>query len=262
MKWIRYLIDRYRRRRDTPVQEPSIKDYIYEEHFTVAEVPPEIEKVDLREHFKEVLDQRTTNACTGFAVGAMCEYLLATEYEKGWRKISPLYNWYFGKLKHGYPNENKGVWLRYSLNALFDYGFVYFQTMPFETPYLRTPTGFEQSMGITVKDLYFNKKRFGYYLLQPKQEQIKDAIRTGNPIVFGMFINNSFYGNRSGKISTIANNGGGHAMLIVGFDDETECYIVRNSWGKSWGDNGYCYIPYDYLENNSFDLWTIKRKTS
>ena len=39
----------------------------------------------------------------------------------------------------------------------------------------------------------------------------------------------------------------GHAMAIVGFDDDQQVFIVRNSWGPDWGDDGYCYISYDYF---------------
>lgn len=40
---------------------------------------------------------------------------------------------------------------------------------------------------------------------------------------------------------------GGHAMVLVGFDDTTRMFVVRNSWGADWGDHGYCYISYDFF---------------
>ena len=40
---------------------------------------------------------------------------------------------------------------------------------------------------------------------------------------------------------------GGHALVLVGFNDETNVFIVRNSQGTKWGDNGYAYIPYEYI---------------
>lgn len=53
---------------------------------------------------------------------------------------------------------------------------------------------------------------------------------------------------------------GGHEILIVGFDDNMTAnghkgyLIIRNSWGTSWGDNGYGYIPYDFCKNGlAFD---------
>lgn len=42
-----------------------------------------------------------------------------------------------------------------------------------------------------------------------------------------------------------------HAMTIVGFSDDLQMFLVRNSWGERWGDNGYCYIPYSYIEDKN-----------
>jgi C1A family cysteine protease len=55
---------------------------------------------------------------------------------------------------------------------------------------------------------------------------------------------------------------GGHALLVVGYDDATQCFTVRNSWGDSWGDKGYCYIPYKYLTNSnlSSDFWVLTKE--
>jgi len=55
---------------------------------------------------------------------------------------------------------------------------------------------------------------------------------------------------------------GGHAMLCVGYSDPDKLFIVRNSWGPDWGEQGYCYIPYGYLTNekfNSGDSWILKQ---
>jgi C1A family cysteine protease len=53
---------------------------------------------------------------------------------------------------------------------------------------------------------------------------------------------------------------GGHAVLAVGYDDKTERFMVRNSWGAIWGKRGYFTRPYSYLlsENLSDDFWTIR----
>ena len=53
---------------------------------------------------------------------------------------------------------------------------------------------------------------------------------------------------------------GGHAVLLVGYDKNRECYIVRNSWGKNWGDSGYFYMPFKVIETPSMssDFWIIK----
>jgi hypothetical protein len=54
---------------------------------------------------------------------------------------------------------------------------------------------------------------------------------------------------------------GGHCMLAVGyFFDKSGCdYIIaQNSWGDSWGDKGFCYIPMGCFLRDTFDYWTIR----
>ena len=40
---------------------------------------------------------------------------------------------------------------------------------------------------------------------------------------------------------------GGHAIMIVGYDDKTERFKFRNSWSTWWGNEGYGTIPYAFL---------------
>lgn len=47
---------------------------------------------------------------------------------------------------------------------------------------------------------------------------------------------------------------GGHAVAIVGYNEDG--FIIRNSWGMSYGDNGYSIIPYDDF-NKFMEIWTI-----
>ena len=53
---------------------------------------------------------------------------------------------------------------------------------------------------------------------------------------------------------------GGHAIVAVGYDDQTQRFKFRNSWGTGWGDQGYGYVPYAYLTDNNLasDFWTIR----
>ena len=44
---------------------------------------------------------------------------------------------------------------------------------------------------------------------------------------------------------------GGHAVLVVGWDDADQCLIVKNSWGTDWGEDGYFRIAYSELESDT-----------
>ena len=50
---------------------------------------------------------------------------------------------------------------------------------------------------------------------------------------------------------------GGHAVMLCGYDDKTEMFIVRNSWGSEWGDKGYFYMPYDFIKQYASDFWVL-----
>ena len=53
---------------------------------------------------------------------------------------------------------------------------------------------------------------------------------------------------------------GGHAVMAAGYDDGSARFLVRNSWGASWGMGGYFTLPYAYLSNANLadDFWTIR----
>lgn len=96
---------------------------------------------------------------------------------------------------------------------------------------------------------------------------IKNCLAEGFPVVFGTQIYESF------ESMDVANSGivpmpaaneqllGGHCMVIVGYDDSKQWFIVRNSWGTGWGAAGYCFIPYAFIQQYASDFWTIRKDT-
>ena len=86
---------------------------------------------------------------------------------------------------------------------------------------------------------------------------ITSALSEGYPVTISLKIFDSFGNQSKGFVyrpteKEIAENKyGNHAMVICGYSEEDKVYIVRNSWGKGFGDNGYCYIPFSYIEDSN-----------
>ena len=78
------------------------------------------------------------------------------------------------------------------------------------------------------------------------EESIKSALIEYGPLVFCAFFWKDFYSYKQGiykhRLGEIV---GGHVMAIVGYNDSEECWIVKNSWGTKWGDDGWLKISYD-----------------
>lgn len=86
----------------------------------------------------------------------------------------------------------------------------------------------------------------------PTNDQIKNAILTYGSVTAGVCVDNGWYSYSTGvyraAINTANNVCGGstnHQIVLVGWNDATQSWILRNSWGKSWGENGYMRIAYD-----------------
>ena len=100
-------------------------------------------------------------------------------------------------------------------------------------------------------------------------DHLKQAIRSGFPFVFGFSVYQSFESDEVAKTGMVPmpepneKKLGGHAVCALGFDDDKQCFIVKNSWGKSWGLDGYFYMPYDYIGDSELaeDFWVIQQVT-
>ena len=95
---------------------------------------------------------------------------------------------------------------------------------------------------------------------------MKQSIINGFPFIFGINIYESFETidvNNTGNIPmpNIQNEKllGGHAVMAVMFNDDKKVFGCRNSWGINCGDNGYFYLPYEYILDNNLasDFWII-----
>jgi C1A family cysteine protease len=105
-----------------------------------------------------------------------------------------------------------------------------------------------------------------YARLTQDLASLRACLASGYPFVFGFTVYDSFESDavaKSGQVSMPSLDEravGGHAVLAVGYDDAQDWFIVRNSWGPAWGDQGYFYLPYTYVadENLAADFWTLR----
>tara|TARA_B110000263_G_scaffold172750_2_gene150729 strand:+ start:223 stop:1017 length:795 start_codon:yes stop_codon:yes gene_type:complete len=108
-------------------------------------------------------------------------------------------------------------------------------------------------------------KNVVYKRVSQNLDIIKSILTLKYPIVFGFKVYTSFYNVSKNGIVILPKADkkslGMHCVVIVGFNDNNNSFKVRNSWGRSWGDYGYCYFPYDYICNADlcFDFWTMYR---
>jgi C1A family cysteine protease len=84
----------------------------------------------------------------------------------------------------------------------------------------------------------------------PTVEALKNALYTYGPLVTTMDVYRDFYSYRSGVYRVTSTELlGGHAVLLVGYDDPGGYFIVKNSWGTGWGEAGFFKIGYSELES-------------
>lgn len=81
-----------------------------------------------------------------------------------------------------------------------------------------------------------------------KVRRVKVALAKNKPVVIGMSVLRNFYELKNAQYwhPSLGNTApaGGHALVVVGYDDRKEAFRLMNSWGKNWGDGGYIWVKY------------------
>jgi len=90
-------------------------------------------------------------------------------------------------------------------------------------------------------------------------DALKNALYTYGPLVTTMQVYSDFDSYQSGVYSYVTGYlRGGHAILLVGYDDAGQYFICKNSWGTWWGESGYFRIAYSQLNSVvNFGAYTI-----
>jgi len=100
-------------------------------------------------------------------------------------------------------------------------------------------------------------------------DYLKRIIFANYNIVIGLYVAGTDWGDGKGIIrvqydarGNPVSPRGGHAMLICGYNDKDQYFIVKNSWGPSWGHSGYAYISYNYIRQYAkYGFYVIRART-
>ncbi|MCB1176500.1 MAG: cysteine protease [Leptospiraceae bacterium] len=145
---------------------------------------------------------------------------------------------------HINDGKDKGATLYETLSFLVSRGAVPWENMPYDPKnYSKKPSPKLDSIALKYVAKDFYKVNFADI------NEIKSQLYKGNPIMTGILVSTDLLEYKGDKIYKSANGKsmGGHAVTIVGYDDNRKALKFLNSWGQDWGDNGYGYIDYKYF---------------
>ncbi len=221
--------------------------------------------LDLRKWCSPVEDQSRAGSCTANAVVGALEFL---QIRNGlpYVDLSRLFVYYNARMMVQETGKDEGSYIRLAFQTLTTLGTCTEKTWPYDLNNL-----FIRPTWMSYKEAYPNKIN-SYYRIEAESgpelvNAIKRALRAQHPVVFGMVIDEDYTGvGNDGMISmpkATRVRPGGHAQLIVGYDDNQQRWIVRNSWSSWWGHGGYAYVPYAYLDASyANDFWVATLNSS
>lgn len=191
---------------------------------------------DWRDHNGTTIakDQRSCGSCWAFAaVGQLESHILI--YDDRAEDLSEQQ----ALVCNTQGSDCGGGWAGAAYEVFEDPGAVHETCMPYEA---------NHNFPCTQDECIVYGRISGYYWVSGDVNSIKQAVLDG-PVWTSMEVYNNFYD----YVSGCYNDGrdgfvGYHAVLIVGWDD-TKCggdgaWIIKNSWGRGWGIDGFCYIKY------------------
>ncbi len=229
--------------------------------------------VDLRRWFSPVEDQGELGSCTANAGVGVFEYF----EKRAFGNHIDASRLFLYKVTRNLMQEtgDTGAYLRTTMGAMALFGVPPEKYWPYDIH------KFDDEPSAFLFSFAENYKALKYVNLDPPGTSpskllggIKTNIAAGIPAIFGFTVYDSInQAATTGRIPYPCKNEsvlGGHAIDAVGYDDQmkiknTKCglettgaLLIRNSWGESWGDKGYGWLPYDYvLTGLADDWWTL-----
>jgi len=223
----------------------------------VEGLPP---KIDESGEIKFIRDSGPEGSVVGQALAIVLEFQIAKATHQD-VEISARYLYYAARKAGGLDvNVDTGAQIKDGIGALEKEGAVEESVWPYHAG------GFKETPPAQVRDA----KRFR--ISDPRSLKtlldVKSALKTNGPIIAGIPVFQGIMSPevaKSGIVPLPAKSEGligGHAIVIVGYDDTKKTVKFANSWGTGWGDKGFGYLPYEYIERYMSDAWSFSLSTS
>lgn len=222
----------------------------------VAKAPA---SVDLRAKWWGVADQGNTGSCVGWATAdGVMRYQLVTAGKLGEKEpLSPRFTWMASKETDEFTNrpetfmEQSGTSLKAAMDICRKFGVVTDAMLPFKIS-TAMYAGDENQFYATAAQ----RKATAYFNMQKNFNQWRTWLAAGRPILAGVNVDATWDNATAnkGKLDKAQPNTarGGHAICIVGYTKDGR-FIIRNSWGTSWGDGGFAYATQAYITGAFFN---------
>ena len=235
---------------------PDARDLIYSA--TLSVMKKLLPKVDLRSKCPPVYDQGQLGSCTANALGGAFQFGQKKQGIPNWVP-SRLFIYYNERVLINTVNSDSGAYIRDGIKTMNKQGVCAEKNWPYDiTKFTQKPPAICYSKALTNQVLSYMRVN------NTSLNQLQSCIASGFPVVFGFSVYESFRNiGKNGIMPMPAPSEqllGGHAVMAVGYDDTKHVFIIRNSWGPTWGDKGYFYMPYAYITdtNRCDDFWTIR----
>jgi hypothetical protein len=220
-----------------------------------------VTSIDMRERFAPIRNQGHQGSCSAFATTAVIEFLRSDK-----QRYSPAFLYWNARVLCGDTAVDSGATMYQSIKAATEKGVCQELQMPYD------PDTFTTAPSEAAIEDALNCKVLEAQTVNTDLNSIKSALCDGYPVIIAARIFDSFSETNCGFVphpsaAEIAgkerSDGNGlHAMVICGFSDKERVFVVRNSWGTNFGENGYCYIPYSYATKYILQACIITQVTA
>jgi C1A family cysteine protease len=238
-------------------QLPDLRDA----RLAVPKVTSLPESVDMSKDpaMPPIYDQGQLGSCTANAIAAAVDF---ENHRQNGLFITPsrLWIYYQERVIEGSVREDAGASLRDGMKSVSKLGVCPETDWPYDIDtFADKPPQTDYASALKDKVLLYEAAPQELFAL-------KSLLASGLPIVFGFSVYESFESKAVAKTGVIPMPSptesmiGGHACVLVGYNDAHDRFLVRNSWGTDWGNDGYFEMPYQYPTSAllASDFWAVQ----